>query len=74
MKFNKRKISFRYSIYSILFFYDGIQKRKNNKDKNKDDNEKVKADDRTNFLNFMSIEMTADVVTDMIADVNADTN
>lgn len=74
MKFNKRRISFRYSIYSILFFYDGIQKRKNNKDKNKDDNEKVKADDRTNFLNFMSIEMTADVVTDMIADVNADTN
>lgn len=74
MKFNKRRISFRYSIYSILFFYDGIQKRKNNKDKNKDDNEKVKADDRTNFLNFVSIEMTADVVTDMIADVNADTN
>lgn len=74
MKFNKRRISFRYSIYSILFFYDGIQKRKNNKDKNKDDNEKVKADDRTNFLNFISIEMTADVVTDMIADVNADTN
>lgn len=74
MKFNKRRIPFRYSIYSILFFYDGIQKRKNNKDKNKDDNEKVKADDRTNFLNFMSIEMTADVVTDMIADVNADTN
>lgn len=74
MRFNKRRISFRYSIYSILFFYDGIQKRKNNKDKNKDDNEKVKADDRTNFLNFMSIEMTADVVTDMIADVNADTN
>lgn len=42
MKFNKGRKNIHFDIILFLFFYDEIiRKRNNNKDKNKDDSEKV---------------------------------